>query len=280
MKPSAEHVALAEIYELHIHREQRQGRNGEVLGRGAGTSTDFLDHRPYNAGDDIRRIDWGAYARTDQLLLKRFQEEIRPMVEIWLDNSASMCVSEDKAQLALDLGCFFSRVCQNVGIDHQIRVLGEGKSQPDRLFAGDISFAGTEDLGVSIQREQLSVTRGAHVIVLSDFLSAHDPQRVVSGVMHRAATMTVIQILAAEDLNIEEGSSILLQDSESGEMIEIDLDAASIASYHRRLTQLQDDLERELFHRGGHLSVWPVLNTFQDGLNQLVAKGVLSLSSF
>ena len=280
MKPSLERVALAEIYELQVHREQRQGRNGEVLGRGAGTSTDFLDHRPYNAGDDIRRIDWRAYARTDQLLLKRYQEEIRPMVEIWLDNSASMKISEDKAQLALDLACFFSRVCQNIGIDHRIRLLGEGTSQSERLFAGDVSFAGQEDLGVSIQREQLSVARGAHVIVLSDFLSAHDPQRLVSGVMHRAATMTGIQILGFEDLNIEEGSSILLQDSESGEMIEIDLDAASIAAYHRRLTQVQDDLERELFHRGGHLLVWPATNPFQMGLNQMVATGVLSLSAF
>ena len=279
MKPSSERVALADLYELHIHREQRQGRNGEVLGRGAGTSTDFLDHRPYNPGDDIRRIDWGAYARTDQLLLKRFQEEIRPMVEIWLDNSSSMRISEEKAQLALDLGCFFSRVCQNIGIDHRIRLLGEGTSQPDQLFAGDISFSGREDLGTSIQREQLSIARGAHVIVLSDFLSPHDPQRVVSGVMNRAATMTIIQILGSEDLDIEEGSSILLQDSESGEMIEIDLDATSIASYHRRLSQLQDDLERELFHRGGHLSVWPASDTFQTGLNHLVAKGVLSLSS-
>jgi hypothetical protein len=35
-----------------------------------GVSTDFAEHRPYMAGDDIRRIDWRLYGRTDRLYVK------------------------------------------------------------------------------------------------------------------------------------------------------------------------------------------------------------------
>lgn len=277
MKPTPSNLALAEVYQLGIHHLQRNGRNGEVLGKGAGTSTDFLDHRPYVLGDDIRRIDWRAYARTDQLLLKRFQEEIRPVVEIWLDGSASMKLSKEKAQLAIDLAGFFCQVSRHAGVDYQLRVLGEGKYRPERVLVGGISFEGREDLGSGLQREMLSIRQGSHVILLSDFLSPHDPHRGIAGLMNRAATVTAIQILAIEDLEIEEGSSLLLQDSETEEVIEIDLDASSIASYLERLSQLQEDLERELLHWGGSFQVWSCGLDFHEGLNQLVQRAVLLL---
>ena len=67
------------------------------LGVAAGQSTEFMDHRVYVAGDDVRRIDWNATARTDQLLIKRYQEEIRvPSVVLLVDDSKSMSVYEDK----------------------------------------------------------------------------------------------------------------------------------------------------------------------------------------
>jgi len=37
-----------------------------------GVSTDFAEHRPYMAGDDIRRIDWRVYGRTDRFYVKEF----------------------------------------------------------------------------------------------------------------------------------------------------------------------------------------------------------------
>ena len=40
-----------------------------------GVSTDFAEHRPYMTGDDIRRIDWRVYGRTDRLYVKEFEAE-------------------------------------------------------------------------------------------------------------------------------------------------------------------------------------------------------------
>ncbi len=55
-----------------------------------GVSMDFAEHRPYNPGDDIRRIDWRLYARTDRFHIKQFEAETNADVAFLLDSSASM----------------------------------------------------------------------------------------------------------------------------------------------------------------------------------------------
>jgi uncharacterized protein (DUF58 family) len=55
-----------------------------------GGGIEFADHRDYTPGDDFRYLDWNLYARHDELLLKRFQEEEDLHVYILLDCSRSM----------------------------------------------------------------------------------------------------------------------------------------------------------------------------------------------
>lgn len=55
-----------------------------------GMSMDFAEHRPYMPGDDIRRIDWRLYARTDRYHIKQFEAETNADVGFLLDTSASM----------------------------------------------------------------------------------------------------------------------------------------------------------------------------------------------
>ncbi|MCP4229917.1 MAG: DUF58 domain-containing protein [bacterium] len=55
-----------------------------------GFSVEFSEYRMYQPGDDIRSIDWRAYARTDRLYVKEFEEETNLRFYILLDSSASM----------------------------------------------------------------------------------------------------------------------------------------------------------------------------------------------
>ncbi len=55
-----------------------------------GFSVDFTDYRHYNSGDDIRRIDWKLYARSDKYYVKQFEDETNVRCHILLDCSASM----------------------------------------------------------------------------------------------------------------------------------------------------------------------------------------------
>ena len=55
-----------------------------------GVSMDFAEHRQYMPGDDIRRIDWRLFARTDRYYIKQFEAETNADVAFLLDTSASM----------------------------------------------------------------------------------------------------------------------------------------------------------------------------------------------
>jgi uncharacterized protein (DUF58 family) len=55
-----------------------------------GLSTDFAEHRQYMPGDDIRRIDWRVFGRTDRFYVKEFEADTNANVLVLLDVSRSM----------------------------------------------------------------------------------------------------------------------------------------------------------------------------------------------
>jgi uncharacterized protein (DUF58 family) len=56
----------------------------------AGSSIEFAQYRSYAQGDDLRKIDWKLYGRTDRLYLKQYEEETTLRCTLLLDCSASM----------------------------------------------------------------------------------------------------------------------------------------------------------------------------------------------
>src|SRR5262249_2169101 len=68
-----------------VPRRAARGAAGGGLSSRAGSSLEFKDPRPYEPGDDLRRLDWNAYARSDQLTVKVYREEVHPHVEIAVD---------------------------------------------------------------------------------------------------------------------------------------------------------------------------------------------------
>ena len=55
-----------------------------------GRSVDFAEHRAYMPGDDIRRIDWRLFGRTDRFYLKEFEADSNTDLVQLLDVSRSM----------------------------------------------------------------------------------------------------------------------------------------------------------------------------------------------
>lgn len=77
------------------------GIDGRRTGRRSGNALEFSEYREYQAGDDLRRLDWGVFARSEQLMVKLYSEEVDPRCDIVLDDSASMATEEAKAAAAL-----------------------------------------------------------------------------------------------------------------------------------------------------------------------------------
>ena len=99
-------AALARPYRISPPRLPSGGQAGAFTGQRDGQSVDFHDFREYQPGDDLRRVDWRAYARNGQMHLRLFRAEVSPVVELHLDTSASMAAYPGKEQVLLFLAAF------------------------------------------------------------------------------------------------------------------------------------------------------------------------------
>src|SRR5438067_6673327 len=78
----------------HLELVARQVVEGFLTGRHRspyhGFSVEYLDHRAYTPGDEVRRLDWKVPARTNKYYVKLFQDETNLRATILLDCSRSM----------------------------------------------------------------------------------------------------------------------------------------------------------------------------------------------
>ena len=138
-----------DVLALHARRAFTGASKGEKRSTKRGTSVEFADFRAYNAGDDIRRVDWNAYARTDKLYMKMFLEEEDLDVSLLVDASASMSWGEPTKlraalQIAGALGYIglvnFDRVSASTFGEKTARPLSSGARQ--RRGRATLQFSG------------------------------------------------------------------------------------------------------------------------------------------
>jgi uncharacterized protein (DUF58 family) len=233
----------ASRYALGVPRHAPAGQAGVTMGRSAGSSLEFKDHRSYEPGDDLRHIDWNAFARTDQLTIKLFQEEVTPHLDVVLDASHSMDLEDSpKAGAAVALAAFFACAASRSGYSHaawmmgaDFRPVGNGNRVPG-MWA-DVAFT---HIGAPGSNMPLWRPRGTRVL-LSDLLWLGDPLALLRPFAERSAVTVVMQLLAQSDAEPPEGQSLRLVDSETGEMREIHVDAVAARRYRDALARHQEN---------------------------------------
>ncbi|MDJ0835735.1 MAG: DUF58 domain-containing protein [Acidobacteriota bacterium] len=237
---AAAHCRFAELT-----RDPR-GKAGFRRGNRAGSSLEYKDFREYQPGDDLRHIDWNAYARTDKLIVKRYHEEITPHLDLIADGSASMDLPETrKAEALIFLTGFFAAVAGNSSFSHtcwrtasDCRPLANSGGDPltwERLEL-KASTSPAEAVDVSRPRWRRQGVR----ILLSDLLFPADPHHFLGKLIEQAAAVLVVQVLAESDLNPALGGMRRLTDSETGAVREIRIDEAARRRYKETLTRHQD----------------------------------------
>ncbi|HOX39574.1 MAG TPA: DUF58 domain-containing protein [Candidatus Brocadiia bacterium] len=70
-----------------------------------GSSIEFLEHKQYTPGDEIRQIDWKLLARTDRHYIKQFENETNVRAYLVLDSSASMEYASPGRESKFDYAC-------------------------------------------------------------------------------------------------------------------------------------------------------------------------------
>ena len=207
------------------------GANGGRKSNAKGSSVEFSDFREYIPGDDIRRIDWNAYARFDRLFVKLFMEEKEGIFQIYLVASASMNFgTPSKAVHAKRLAAALSycildssdRVILNVLKNDHVEAFPStaGKQGFSRITdtLSSVRFEGANDLSLSITRKDLK-TRGMSVII-SD-LYTHDLEDVLKYLTFKKQEIMVLHVLSPEEISPEIHDTLNLIDSESSSELKV-----------------------------------------------------------
>ncbi len=239
-----------------LARQRRLGSGaGPRRSPAAGSSVEFADYRTYARGDDFRRIDWNVFARVNRLFLRIFEAEENTTLTLFLDCSASMAggtppkntlTRQIAAALAYVALVNYDRVAV-AGIGERLGPYLPARSGSDRApeiwkFIADLPASGTTNLG------RLHGFRGYHpapgiAVVLSDMLTDSDWRgglRALQGACKH--DVTVIQVLAPDELRPVLDGEWTLVDCESGVETEVSANPAMLARYHQALAAHTADL--------------------------------------
>lgn len=250
MRHDPEVQRVVSTYALGLPRMPTAGRSGELMGRGTGSSIEFQEYREYLPGDDIRHVDWAAYARADALMVRMYREEISPRTEILFDASKSMTTGDGaKERITRQLTAAFGQLCGRIGgRPIMIPLTDERPLRPlgldgiDRLETLPFESVGTLKDLLSVNAVPLKSQ--AVRIVLSDFLFPHDPGTLIRRLATGASALWVIQILTAWEAEPSELGGRRLVDIESGADTDMLVNRQAITGYRERLGRLQQELSR------------------------------------
>ncbi|HSJ10507.1 MAG TPA: DUF58 domain-containing protein [Longimicrobiales bacterium] len=182
-----------------------------------GTSLDFAEHRAYYPGDDIRRIDWRLYARTDRFYLKEYEADTNSNFTVLLDISRSMRYSGvgirklDYAKyLAASLAYFSREQRDRVGIvtfDSDIvdYVPPSAKHLDVLLHTLDrVKAERPGALELSLRKATELLRRRGLTVLISDLYDEPDRiQRAVGMLRHRGHDVIVFHILDRSEIDLE-----------------------------------------------------------------------------
>lgn len=278
--PSTDARRLGERFQLAPRFRARRGLPGERLGRGVGSSLEFADRRAYEVGDDVRHLDWRAFARTDQLLVKQYEEEIRPRLELFLDLSRSMAVEEDKLALAVDLAGVLLEAARRSSYHPTLFALDDAPRPVEvaAFFERGVEATGTAPLPTALDAVADRARAGSLRVVISDFLVPVPPGAYFPRLVRPAGQAAFLQVLGREDVEPPHDAAERLVDSETAESLERVIDDGARARYLERLARWNADLEGEARRLGGAwTSVTPAASLAEQVRTGLVASGLLEV---
>ncbi len=262
---NAKVVAAIDDLELVARRIVEGLRTGNNRSPFHGFSSEFRQHRPYRAGDDLKYLDWKLYGRSDRLYTRQFEETTDLSVMLVLDTSASMAFPDEGiskfrygAIIAAALAYLISDQGNMVGLmtmtDGALTYLPARGGRPHlRSLLGQIDRLtpeGVFDAPRVISRGAQLLRRRGVVIVISDFYDDEDnTRREMRRVTEYGHDVAMLQVVSPAELALPYSGSLEIEDLESG--AKQLTDAADVAPrYNAAVHEFLDRCRREALSTG------------------------------
>ncbi|MBI4486803.1 MAG: DUF58 domain-containing protein [Acidobacteria bacterium] len=236
-----------------------------------GASIDFAEHRGYVAGDDIRRVDWRVYARTDRYYVKQYEADTNTNLNILFDISRSMKFASREVSkldyasyLAACVAYLAHRQRDRVGMitfDSDIVTHVPPSAKHFNVVLHTLDRARAErpgNLTVPLGKMAEHFRRRGLLVLISDFYE--EPDAVLDAIKplrFLGNDLIVFHVLdpAEIDFGYEEASSF--QDLESGEQVPVVPE--SLRAEYRKMIQAHVDTLSTKFSE--HRIDYTLLNT-------------------
>ncbi len=238
--------------ELAVGRKvvgRRDGRHASVV---LGHGVESGEARPYEPGDDVRRMDWAILARTGEPHVRDAIQERDLDVAVLIDRSGSLdfgTVGWRKADLALNVASAVSGLAVQGGdrIGAVVATAGGPRIVPIRGgrrhltgLVGSIArspLGGEVDLGRAIDGLGRLMRRGGLAIVISDFIAAPETWSPALARLGRRSEIIAIEVLDPREIRLPDVGLLVVEDPETGRQRTID---TSDERFRERLVDLAE----------------------------------------
>lgn len=256
----------------------REVAEGVLMGvhhaRNRGRSIEFAEHKEYTPGDDIRRIDWKVYAKSDRYYIKEYEDDTNISSLILVDGSRSMAYGGEDAKdedgnpvpSKLDrarlLACAVSYLLLNQSDAVGMGIVGDGLSdflppRPRQTHFHEITkrLAGIEPKpGTDIARslaDLVPLIKGrAMVIIFSDLLDEPDTMlHALRLLRSRRQEIVVFHVLDRDEIDFPFQRLSMFKDMEGP--VRLTVDPRTIREeYQKHMNDFIDRVRRECDGRG------------------------------
>lgn len=229
-----------------------------------GSSVIFAEHKQYAPGDDLRRVDWKAYAKFDRYYVRQYEDENELRVYLVLDCSGSMAYGAplSKHQYAAVLLGAFAQLLRRqrdlVGLltfSERVQSLipaagGDAHARALIVALAAAKPGGETCLAVALQRLMERGSRRGLVVIVSDFFDSSPADLdALSKLVARRHRVLALQLLHPDELTFPFSQLAIFEAMEGrGELL---ADPAGLRqTYLARLKDFVSTLRRDLEQRG------------------------------
>ena len=224
-----------------------------------GQSLEFVQHREYVAGDDLRRIDWKLWSRSDRYYLKQYEEDTNVRIVLVVDGSESMQFATgplskfDYARtVAAAVAMLVLKQHDSVGVsvfDSVVRSQIPSSSRNNHLqtILNGLSVqtaGGKTDIFGVLRRVNESLSRRSIVVLMSDlFCPREELFKGLSMLRQRGHEVIALHIMDDEELEFRYSGTLRFEGLEDGTRLTCD-PAALRAGYMKALETFLDTIRR------------------------------------
>ena len=246
---------------INVRARATANRQGSHRSPFKATGVEFADHRPYVSGDDVRHIDWKAFARHGHLVIRNYEEERDAFVHILLDVTGSMSRGKpSKMEVAQKLAASFAYVgmrqfdrARVVPFADELDELPLAVKGPQDLPALEKLLsvadpAGPTDFAAAVKELAARGAPRGLVVVISDLMT---PEGWDDGFRHLGAMgheMRIIRVGCAEDEKPDFKGELELVDAETDQRVRLRVGDALLKRYanevHKHLEGCREACQR------------------------------------